>query len=328
MVAHAKDPLGKRPKPLTGRWSADFADPLVQARFAVINGVLDQIWVSHPPQEDVVGKILAYRLSKLGKSQGPMDGLCLAQGSQMGKTATALRVKHQLAIQATAAGHAANEFQVIIVGLDQKTSLKSVYQDILLKMKDPDWDYGTEKQLRERISNFVEDLGVELIIVDECQHLRKGGDDVSDVTDALKRLLDLGRVPLVLIGNEQAELVFNRNQQLRARLGLPMQLPALNMKRDADRILFKNFVASFSEELMRVGAVEERPLLLEAGVLDALVTVSGGFFGRVARLLKNAALHAGPRGARTIEPYDLSQATREYAIPCKWVDEDPFSLVA
>ena len=130
MVAHAQDPLGKRPKPLTGRWSADFADPLVQARFAVINGVLDQIWVSHPPQEDVVGKILAYRLSKLGKSQGPMDGLCLAQGSQMGKTATALRVKHQLAIQATAAGHAAHEFHVIIVGLDQKTSLKSVYQEL------------------------------------------------------------------------------------------------------------------------------------------------------------------------------------------------------
>ncbi|MFD1787705.1 TniB family NTP-binding protein [Sphingomonas floccifaciens] len=218
-----------------------------------------------------------------------------------------------------------NPFQVVIVGLDKKTTLKSVLQDILIQMKDPDWMIGTEKQLRERIRNFVVELGVELIVIDECQHLHKDGNDVADVTDALKRLLDLGVAPLVLVGNFDAKAVFNRNPQLRARLGLPMYLPAINPKNDAEAIHFRNFVLNFGIQLENCKAVTCSQNLIEATTLEALRIASTGYFGRVSRILKAAAAHAAARGAKGIEDYDLSCVVRELAIPSKWVDCDPFS---
>ncbi|WP_019516247.1 hypothetical protein [Sphingomonas sp. Mn802worker] len=48
--------------------------------------------------------------------------------------------------QAIDAGDQPNPFQTIIVGLDQKTNLKSVMQDVLIEMMDPDWDYAIDSK--------------------------------------------------------------------------------------------------------------------------------------------------------------------------------------
>lgn len=319
------DPLGRKPKPETGRRVADYTDGATRERAAGAKKAAKSIWVEHPPQENAVGRILTYRLETLDTDEREQDGLCLAQASQAGKTATAKRVRKVLHDECMAAGGTPNRFQVIIVGLDKKTSLKSVLQDILIEMEDPDWDYGTEKQLRQRIRDFVRRLGTELIVIDECQHLHKEGSDVTDVTDALKRFLDLGIAPMVLIGNFDAEQVYKRNQQLRARLGLPVTLPALDMKRIKDGVHFRNFVEGFDKALLDGDIVTTSPGLTDDDILEALKVVSGGYFGRVARLLQHAAAHAAARHARTIERYDLSCVTRDYAIPSKWTSTDPFS---
>lgn len=331
----AKDPLGRQPRPLTGRRAADYSDEKTRTREADMRRFVKSVWVDHPPQGNVIGRILAYRLAMMDLEKGSddgddeeagLDGLCLAQDSQVGKTATVKRVKHILSKERIAAGLEPNPFQVIVVGLDQKTSLKSVLQDILIQMKDPDWDYGTEKQLRQRILNFVARLGVELIIIDECQHLKKGGNDVADVTDAFKRFLDMGIAPLVLVGNLDAKRVFDRNPQFRARLGMPLALPALEVgKRTADAIHFRNFVVGFDAALSHRKAFGASSNLASPTTLDALRNASGGYFGRVARIIKNAAIHAAARGALLVETYDLSCVVRDYARPAGWVEDDPFS---
>ncbi|GAA3262555.1 hypothetical protein [Sphingomonas yabuuchiae] len=50
--------------------------------------------------------------------------------------------------------------------------------------------------------------------------------------------------------------------------------------------------------------------------------------GRVARLIGIAASDAALRGADKVEAYDLSRATREFAIGAKWLTDDPFSRKA
>ena len=52
---------------------------------------------------------------------------------------------------------------------------------------------------------------------------------------------------------------------------------------------------------------------------------TGGHVGRVARLFKEATVGAVERGAEFLEPFDLSNATRNYAIANGWIDRDPFS---
>lgn len=324
------DPLGRQPRHRTGRRVADYTDAATQAREAHVKKSAKAIWVKHPPQENAIGRVLAYRLSTLGDrddDEDELEGLCLAQASQAGKSATMKQVKKQLAADRLAQGLQPNPFQVVIVGLDKKTTLKSVLQDILIQMKDPDWMIGTEKQLRERIRNFVKELGVELIVIDECQHLHKDGNDVADVTDALKRLLDLGVAPLILVGNFDAQAVFDRNPQLRARLGVPMRLPAFNPKSTAEAVHFRNFVVNFGAALEQCKAVSSAENLSDSSMLDGLRIASTGYFGRVARILRAAAAHAAARGAISIEEYDLSCIVRELAIPSKWVTTDPFSTL-
>src|SRR3546814_11890068 len=95
----------------------------------------------------------------------PLGGLRLSQDSQAGKSATFGRVKQILADQRAEQRLPPNDYQVLIVGLDKKTSLKSVFQDVLLEMHDPDWSTGTEKEIgraswRERGGRTVENPGV------------------------------------------------------------------------------------------------------------------------------------------------------------------------
>ena len=62
-------------------------------------------------------------------------------------------------------------------------------------------------------------------------------------------------------------------------------------------------------------------------MLTALIEASGGHIGRAARIIQVALPEALERGAVTLEPYDLSNAVRDYAMELGWVGYDPFSVV-
>lgn len=318
--------LGAQPRHLTGKRFPDYADPHASERASASAEAFKTIWIDHGPQLAIISRVLKLHRDSIGRKGQPLGGLRLSQDSQAGKSATFARIKKLLADQRSASGLEPNPYQVLIVGLDKKTSLKSVFQDVLLAMHDPDWSVGTEKVLRVRIDEFVQKLGVELLVVDEIQHLKREGNDVRDVTDALKRWLDTGSVPLALVGNLDSKPFFERNQQLCARLGVALDLSPLDAARQRDAVYFKTFCAKFDEELARSGATLTKASLEEPHLLDGLLAASGGHVGRVARLLEHAVDHTSWRGAVTVEPYDLSSVVRSFAIPMRWVDHDPFAL--
>lgn len=322
----SEDPFGTQPRHSMGKRFPDYSDAQASERASLATEAFKTIWIEHPPQQAIISRVLKLHRDCLGKRGQPLCGLRLSQDSQAGKSATFSRVKKLLADQSAAQGLPQNDYQVLIVGLDKKTSLKSVFQDVLLAMHDPDWNVGTEKALRVRIDEFLRRLGVELLVVDEIQHLRREGNDVRDVTDALKRWLDTGSVPLALVGNNDSKAFFERNQQLCARLGAPLDLTPLTVKKQRDSVYFKSFCAKFEGALLSSGAVKMSPGLSDGSILTPLMAASGGHVGRVARILEHAVEHAAWRGGLTIEAYDLSHIVRTYAVPMGWVDHDPFAL--
>ncbi|MGI4732289.1 MAG: TniB family NTP-binding protein [Janthinobacterium lividum] len=194
-------------------------------------------------------------------------------------------------------------------------------------MDDEFWDDDVNaKVLENRIADFVRKLGVELLIADEVQHLRRKANDANEVTDRLKVFLDRGIVPLVLVGDEDSIPFFRANGKLAARLGNPLELAPLNPNgRAADAKLFKKFCGALDDELMKHRIFASSSMLTSDEMLDALLVVSSGHVGRVARLLSVAAPAAVRRGAACVEPYDLSRATRQFAIGAAWLVTDPFS---
>ncbi len=316
--------FGPQPAHRSGRRAVDHADQTAGDRGAAALKAAKAIWVPHPPQESNAARIVRLLDDNDGLRGRPMDGLRLSQDSHAGKTSMMERARGMLAERRRRNGLPANPHELLIVGLDKRISLKSVYQDILLKMGDDNWQTGSEKVLRQRIDEFVPRLGTKGICIDEVQHLRSEKGAVTDVTDALKRLLDLGIAPLICVGDLDSLPFFQRNKALAARLGIPMDLTPLGTRSGSEAADFKSFCRRYDDALVARGAVATSPGLTSAEMLTGLHAVSGGHVGRVARMLQHAAKNAAMRGAVTIERYDLSCVARAYAVPM-WIDHDPFS---
>ena len=132
---------------------------------------------------------------------------------------------------------------------------------------------------------------------------------------------------MVLVGNHESRDFFQKNTELAARLGTPLELKELEKGSPSGRKMFVQFCERYDEALVARGVTAIPSKLNSAAILEGLLKVSGGHIGRVARLLQEAAPAAAWRGAASIELYDLSNATRQYAMVNKWVDWDPFSHI-
>lgn len=322
-----KDPLGVQPKPSTGSREPVFRTEEIKARALAATRLLEDGWVEHAPQRAIINDLIDYRDQTTGRLGRPLSGRRLSQFSQAGKSKTMAQLKAELAAERAAQGLPPNPYQVVIVELDRRLNLKGFYQEVLRKLDDEFWDADVSaKVLENRIADFVRRLGVELLIADEVQHLKRKANDANEVTDRLKVFLDRGIVPLVLVGDEDSIPFFRANGKLAARLGNPLQLAPLNPEGSgADAKLFKKFCAALDEGLVKHKIFASSSMLTSNKILDALLAVSSGHVGRVARLLSIAAPAAVRRGADRVEPYDLSKATREFAIGANWLITDPFS---
>jgi hypothetical protein len=322
-----KDPLGCQPAPVTGRRTPDRSDMGARRGASRARRILEELWLQHAPQQAIIDELVRYRDDTLGRRGRPLTGRRLSEHSQAGKSATMARVKHELALDRENEGRPPNAHQVIIVELDRRSTVKQLFQEILKALGDEYWAQPVSaKLLEDRITDFVRRLDVELLIVDEVQHLRRKADDAGEVTDKLKVFLDRGVVPLVLVGDEDSVEFFRENRKLAARLGERLQLLPLDPEGSArDARLFKRFCAALDEALVANNIFGRSSELTTPATLDLLLRVSGGHVGRVARLIQLAAPAAVWRGAGQVEAFDLSRAVRGYAMENGWVDHDPFA---
>lgn len=327
MGSARKDPFGVQPKPVTGSRQPVPGNAEVRRRSSLATRLLEDEWIEHAPQRAIIDELLRYRDDTKDRLGRPLSGRRLSQFSQAGKSRTMEQLKRELAAEREAAGLPPNPYQVVIVELDRRMTLKGFYQEVLKQLDDEFWNEKVSaKVLENRIADFVRRLGVELLIADEVQHLRSKAKEAGEVTDRLKVFLDRGVVPLVLVGDEDAIEFFRQNGKLAARLGRPLELTPLDPQRTkGDARLFKLFCGAVDDLLVTSGVFGMRSGLTDHAMLDSLLKVSSGHIGRVARLVGIAAPDAVWRGADRIEPYDLSRATREFAIGAGWLTDDPFS---
>jgi hypothetical protein len=79
---------------------------------------------------------------------------------------------------------------------------------------------GSAIELRHRVRVLCKKCGVELIIIDELNHLTDRGQirTRESVGDALKELLDSMNLPVILSGAARSDVIFQTNIQLRSRV--------------------------------------------------------------------------------------------------------------
>ncbi|MBX9925635.1 MAG: TniB family NTP-binding protein [Hyphomicrobiaceae bacterium] len=328
MTAPKKDPLGAQPPPLRGDAQPVFTDQARNARVEAVVPFFKTNYIDHKPQTDVVEQLLSYLKSMQPLLGGPIDGRCLSEHSNAGKSRMIEHLKRTAELRRAEAGLPPNPYQILCIELDKTTSVATWLRRILYEMGDDHWNdrHSKIEDLEDRILTMSRRLGVEGIVGDEVQHLDRKTTDALQVTDRFKTFLNRGILPLILIGDEDAEKFFEKNGKFASRLGTPLELRPLDPRSDDhDKELFLSFCRRLDQSMVDAGIIDEPAGLGKAGFRTQLVTISSGHVGRVCRVVCEAAQHALRRGAPTIERHDMSVATRKYAMKLPWVLHDPFS---
>lgn len=305
------------PQPATGGALTDYASNAERAAKAV--GFMLDVYVPSGGQERLIQNVLAFTSGCTGIRGIPLPGRALAAPSQVGKSSMIREVTRR-----ANATFPANPHRVLHIELKESITLKMLYQRILAKIGDPEalGNYSLEI-LRQRCTELLPARGTHLLAIDEVQLLAKQTKTNYEVADGLKDLLDLGIVPVLFAGTEKALGIFEVNEQLRGRLGVPLKLDPVDPKNSADRKGLKDFAMGLDQAIADAGLIGSSNLH-ETGLLRRLGRASGGHIGRFSRIVGAALEHACARGASVMEPYDFSFAVCHLAVPARWTERNPF----
>lgn len=184
---------------------------------------------------------------------------------------------------------------------------------------------GTEPTLTERVKHNLIEQRVQVVILDEFQHLldHRSQNGVSRVADYIKTLLNLGVASFVLSGAPEAEAIYTENLQLMRRSLGHFQLKALDKNDPQDRVDFRDIMKQLQDRLPVPTTVDLTHKVMRSRILD----FAAGTLGRSVDFLHALGTRAISRNLDYIDyalirqtAYEMRDATQGGA----WVN--PFDL--
>lgn len=131
------------------------------------------IYIQHDPQTAIMARIEVLRRQNLRRRGVPLRGLRLSQVPQAGKSKTLEQYINKLNAQTALAGLPANPFSAMYIGLELSTTIKMLCRRLLKKLGDPHFEEGNADDLRMRMHEFMIARDVQVLFVDEVQHVAR-----------------------------------------------------------------------------------------------------------------------------------------------------------
>jgi hypothetical protein len=121
----------------------------------------------------------------------------------------------------------------------------------LRSLGDPAYDKGTENSQTARLLKFIKMCRVELIIIDEFQHLidRETKHVLNKASDWIKSFCDDAGVPIILCGMPESIKIFSHNNQLDRRFSEKIEMGCFKYNTKNDQIEFRSFLKSLDEQM-------------------------------------------------------------------------------
>ena len=265
------------------------------------------IRLNHPRQQRASLEILRTRTQGLRRTKrdDPTSGLVMIAGTGATKSQTA---KLAMANFQKSPDYDPTKKQIVHVSLGTVGSSKSALTSCLEAISDeyprsiPNADEAAKK-----LQIAIEEHGIELIIWDEVNHVAEKSFG-KDVADTFKNILTRGWVPLVFMGTEDGNKLFERNRELRRRCTFSDALTAFDPAIDEDFELWASFVAGMDHEIERLGITREIADLGESEVAYALCKASRGLIGELVAILQDTVGFTIERGGNRITVRDLHRA--------------------
>jgi hypothetical protein len=220
---------------------------------------------------------------------------------------------------------------VIYVTLEGVTTIKNLAKEILLALGvDED---GNATALLKLCYDHIVALGVELLIVDEIQHLKvsKERSKFADkkegevgIANTLKVMLIRGVCPMVFIGVTEARTLLFGDDQLDGRVLEDIVFNPLDYAIAVQREMFIDYCGMLGLKLKEHDLFEEDSNFLDGDIPECLYIVSGGSIGYVSRIVEQAAVIAAKAKSPCVLRSHLEAAVSKWAIP-RLIDYNPFT---
>ncbi|MDR7270664.1 energy-coupling factor transporter ATP-binding protein EcfA2 [Pelomonas saccharophila] len=199
-----------------------------------------------------------------------------------------------------------NVVPVLVVAVPAAATIASMAEAILTSLGDPAPNRGTISEKARRIVKLVHGCKVEIILIDEAQHISDRGQSHTHymVADWLKVLIDGMGVPTVFLGLPRVETLIQANEQLRRRFSNRLRL---SLGQDESRTVREECLELFQS----LGQSLPLRLSAEPFPLDdlgvRLYYASDGRIAHIKKLLGGALRLAIEEGHDAIEPFLLER---------------------
>jgi hypothetical protein len=273
----------------------------------------DAILVAHPILSQAHAQLS--RMCERRHSSEHLEGSCvLIHGpSQSGKTTICRSFA-----QSRNAGLTAKDRRLPVVHLitPPRVTRKGLLQDILIRLNEYGYytaaTSGTESVLLDRVCKSLKNLNTELLILDECHHLKRGDreDYAADVGETIKSILLRGTCSVAMAGvGPAAEAPFIFNEQLALRAERKICLDPLRADHSSEKTIFVEFLIEYLRALKKRGVIENAEAVANQEAAYAIHQVCGGLLGRICRLLDHAVTEMRGRGDTGLSVEDLAMAS-------------------
>lgn len=235
-----------------------------------------------------------------GNSQ---DGscMCLVGDSGTGKS----KIIQQYVTLTKRAGN----LTVLAVSCPSRTSSKSILVRMLEALKDPAPTKGTETELERRVKLQLELHGIEMVIIDEFQHLLDPTNQRinSEAASWVKSQINEMQLPFVLAGLPECETILSTCDQWNRRLSKRIELSPFQRTRKQDVLEYLGFLKAVSDAL----PFTNPSFLFEGSFAVRLLDATQGRIGLIMRIIVRAAEVAFVARDREFKISHFSQAYQE-----------------
>jgi energy-coupling factor transporter ATP-binding protein EcfA2 len=207
-----------------------------------------------------------------------------------------------------------------------RSTTKNLATSILMALGDPRAAYGTEGNMTLRIVQQFRQCGVEMLILDEIQHLvdAESMRVMQNASNSLKWLIKETGVACVLVGLQgEAEQVINVNPQLGRLFGDPYVLEPYRWDpADPQTITeFRKLLAAIETQL----PLNEKSSLHDKVTAQLCYLACGGVVGYLMRLLRQATRLTLKQGHEKLDLNLLAQAYDASLAPLRRSVPNPFA---
>ena len=191
--------------------------------------------------------------------------------------------------------------------LPAQVSSREIYATMLSSMGLKSRPGDNTASIRNRLFRAIEQSGIRVIAIDECNHVVERGSNLSAraAADHFKAVVDETGVNLVLLGLPRFQKIIDNNEQLRDRASATILFKPYDWQKDGDRDAFSGTVDAVLTGLEASGVNTDLEFV---DLVRRLYGASGGRIPMMMRMMKLCILQAKSSALLTIK--DFRRAAR------------------